>query len=74
MTSDDAPQWERVKPHEELHPLAELDWEKVPTRHEPLVTIPLLHLSSGRIDCIALVTQPLAICERPTEKDPVAAK
>ena len=27
VTSDNAPQWQRVKPDEELHPLAELDYE-----------------------------------------------
>jgi len=29
---DNARQWQPVKPDEELHPLAELDWEKEPTR------------------------------------------
>ena len=28
VTSDNAPQWQRVKPDEELHPLAELDYEE----------------------------------------------
>jgi hypothetical protein len=30
-TSDNARQWQRVKPDEELHPLAEVDCEKEPT-------------------------------------------
>ncbi len=67
VTSDNAPQWERVKPDEELHPLAGFDCEKEPTWNEPLVTTPLLHLGS------ALVIQPLAPFARPSETDPVAA-
>ena len=66
--------WQRVKPDEEVHPLAELDWEKEPTWDEPLVTTPLLHLCSGRIDCIAQAIQPLAISVQPTGKDHAAAK
>ena len=66
--------WQRVKPDEESNPLAEVDWEKEPTRDEPLVTTPLLHLGSRRIHCIALVIQPLAISVQPTGKDHAAAK
>lgn len=73
MPSDNAPHWQRVKPDEEVHPLAELDWEKEPTWNEPLVTTPLLHLCSGRIDCIAQVTQPPVLCGPPIGKNPVAA-
>jgi hypothetical protein len=61
VTQDNARQWHRVKPDPELHPLAELDWEKEPTWDEPLVTTPQPHLCSGRTDCIALVIQPLVI-------------
>ena len=73
-TRDNALHWQRVKPDEEVHPLAELDWEKEPTWDEPLVTTPLLHLCSGRIDCIAQAIQPLAISVQPTGKDHAAAK
>ncbi len=72
-TRDNARQWQRVKPDEETHSLAELDYEKEPTWNEPPVTTPLLHLCSGRIGCIALVIQPLAPFARPTETDSVAA-
>ena len=72
-TRDTARQWQRVKPDPETNPLAEIDWEKEPTWHEPLVTTPLLHLGSGRTGCIALVTQPLAPFARPIETDHVAA-
>jgi hypothetical protein len=39
-TRDNARQWQRVKPDEEVHPLAELDWEKEPTwdEHVPQAT------------------------------------
>ena len=30
-TRDNAPRWQRIKPDEELHPLAEFDCEKEPT-------------------------------------------
>jgi hypothetical protein len=70
---NNARQWQRVKPDPETNPLADLDCEKIPRWNEPLVTTPLLHLGSGRTDCIVLVTQPLAIFERPTETDRVAA-
>jgi hypothetical protein len=33
-TRDTARQWQRIKPDEEAHPLAELDWEKEPTWDE----------------------------------------
>jgi hypothetical protein len=33
VTSDNAPQWQRVKPDEELHPLAELDYEGATRDH-----------------------------------------
>ena len=33
-TRDTARQWQRVKPDKEVHPLAELDWEKEPTWNE----------------------------------------
>jgi len=72
-TRDNARQWQRVKPDEESNPLAGFDWEKEPRWDEPLITTPLLHLCSGRIDCMALVTQPLAPSARPTETDRVAA-
>jgi len=72
-TRENARQWQRIKPDSELHPLAELDYEKEPTWDEPLVTTPLLHLGSGRSDCIALAIQPPAISEQPTEKGYVAA-
>lgn len=72
-TRDNARQWQRVKPDPETNPLADLDCEKVPMWDEPLVTTPLLHLGSGRTDCIALAIQPPAISGQPTEKDCVAA-
>lgn len=72
-TRNNARQWQRTKPDPETNPLADLDCEKEPTWNEPLVTTPLLHLGSGRIDCIALVIQPLAPFARPSETDPVAA-
>jgi hypothetical protein len=31
VRGDDAPLWQRVKPDEELHPLAKFDCEKLPT-------------------------------------------
>lgn len=73
-TRDNARQWQRVKPDEESHVLSELDFEEGATWNEPLVTTPLLHLCSGRIDCIALAIQPLAISVQPTGKDHAAAK
>lgn len=63
----------RVKPDEEVHPLAEVDWEKMATWNEPLVTTPQPYLCSGRTDCIALVIQPLAPFARPIGKNRVAA-
>jgi hypothetical protein len=72
-TRDDARQWSRVKPDEELHPLAELDYEKEPTWKEPLVTTRLPHLCSERTYCTTLVIEPPALYEQPTEKDCVAA-
>jgi hypothetical protein len=72
-TRDNARQWSRVKPDEELHPLAEVDWEKEPMWNEPLVTTRLPHLCSQRTDCTTVVIQPLALYEQPTEKDCVAA-
>ncbi len=73
-TRDNARTVCRVKSDEETNPLAELDWEKESTWDEPLVTTPLLHLCSGRTDCIALVIQPLAPFVRPTETGVAAAK
>jgi hypothetical protein len=67
LTSDNARQWQRIKPDPEVNPLAELDYEEWATWNEPLVTTPLLHLGS------ALVIQPLAPFARPSETDPVAA-
>jgi len=72
-TRDNAPQWRRVKPDLETHPQSEFDYEEGATWDEPLVTTPLLHLGSGRSDCIALAIQPPAISEQPTEKGYVAA-
>ena len=34
LTTDNAPQWQRVKPDPETNPLADLDCEKVPTWDE----------------------------------------
>jgi len=72
-TRDNARLWQRAKPDPETNPLAEIDWEKEPTWHEPLVTTPLLHLCSGRIDCTALAIQPRVPFAQPSETDPVAA-
>lgn len=64
---DNARKWQRIKPDEEVHALAEFDYEEGVTWNEPLVTTPPLHL------CSALVIQPLAPFARPSETDPVAA-
>ena len=72
-TRDKARQRQRVKPDQELHPLAELELGEDATCDEPLVTTPLPHLGSGRTDCTTLVIQPPALYEQPTEKDCVAA-
>jgi hypothetical protein len=64
-TRDSAPQWQRVKPDPELHPLSELDYEEGATWDEPLVTTPLPHLISA--------AQSLVLFVRPIERDGVAA-
>ncbi len=73
LTSDHARQWQRVKPDEESHALSELDFEEGATWDEPLITTPLLHLGSGRTDCIALVTQPPVPSGPPNGKNRAAA-
>jgi hypothetical protein len=65
-TRDNARHWQRVKPDEEAHPLADLDCEKVPTWDELQITTPLPHLCSERTDCTAPEIQPLAPFARPT--------
>lgn len=72
-TRDNTRQEQRAKPDLETHPLAELDYEKEPTRGEQSVTTPLPHLCSGRTDCIALVIQPLAPFALTIGTDRVAA-
>jgi hypothetical protein len=39
-TRHNAPQWQRVKPDQEVNPLAEFDHEEGATWNEPLVTTP----------------------------------
>jgi hypothetical protein len=43
---DNARQWQRVKPDEEAHPMAELDWEKVPTWDQPVPQVIPLRAST----------------------------
>lgn len=67
-TRDNAPHWQRVKPDEELHPLAELDFEEGATRDDLVLTTPERVRRNDRIGI-----QPLAPFVLPIEKDYVAA-
>lgn len=43
VTRDNARQWQRVKPDPETHPLAELDYEKEPTRGKDRARTSVVH-------------------------------
>jgi len=43
VTQDNAPQWQRVKPDVEVHPLADLDSEKEPTRGKDRASTSVVH-------------------------------
>jgi hypothetical protein len=49
LTRDNALHWQRVKPDEELHPLAELDFEEGATWDDLLLTTPELVHRNDRI-------------------------
>jgi hypothetical protein len=67
LTSDNARQWQRVKPGEETNPLAESGYEKQPTSVDRVTTPERVR----RTDRIRI--QPLVLFERPRGRDPVAA-
>jgi hypothetical protein len=49
-TRDNAPQWQRVKPDEEFHPLAELDFEEGATWDDLALTTPPRVRRTDRIE------------------------